>query len=269
MSQGDYIKRKKISNEANILFGTTFVNGKRSNIPINQRVKTVVVDGQTMTYQKPPIFSSNDYTSFKAYSLENTIINTKVNQAAQLPTPNTQTIFDQNVVTTNCPAIQFCTNTNSRINRLPLIDVYSNPKQPSKYIYAGYTDQTTNPTLYKVNIANYKNQTCKTSTPLNVIHTYPQFNKPRNYTVNQTSTLLCKCNNYQQHMRARICDICTSRNNSQPKSFAQSSSSIKTNSNLFQGNATTQPYKVPNGQYPKPVRGPVSNIWGFTLNKGR
>jgi hypothetical protein len=80
---------------------------------------------------------------------------------------------------------------------------------------------------------------------------------------------MCACNKYEKHLRTRICDVCTSTSNATPKSFAQSVSSIKPDTNLFQGNTTTQPYKVANGQYPRPTRGPVNNFWGFTLLKGR
>lgn len=97
MSQSDYIKYKKTQNKLSLL--NTF----------------------------PAVLDSSDYTDFKQYSIETTIIgNTIIKpQLNQLIPPNKTTIFNMQV-NTNCSFISIidplnsfitCRNTNKLINR--------------------------------------------------------------------------------------------------------------------------------------------------------
>lgn len=60
---------------------------------------------------------STDYTLFKQYSLENTIVN-ESNTYNQMIRPNTSNIFGMEVVRPDqCPQFKTCRNTQDRVNR--------------------------------------------------------------------------------------------------------------------------------------------------------
>ena len=88
MSQSDYLKYKRISTE----------------LKINKL---------------DPIFNPHDYLSYKEFSLENSIPNTKITYN-QLVLPNKKMIF--NMEKSACPLIfNTCKNTNLRTNRKLLL----------------------------------------------------------------------------------------------------------------------------------------------------
>lgn len=96
MSQGDYLKYKKISRELKI-----------------NKLK--------------PILNEDDYIQFKEYDLENKFINTKLTYNKLLP-PNTKNIFDiEKKNTGNCPTFIVCNNTNTRSNRKLLLSTQFTP----------------------------------------------------------------------------------------------------------------------------------------------
>lgn len=101
MSQSDYIRHKKVSNE--------------------------------LKYQSdlPPVLQTNDYIEFKEYALENTIQNTKINYNQLIPS-NTYIVYGMEKKPTNCPTFTLCSNTQSRPNRVPIIQGYSSvrPSRP-------------------------------------------------------------------------------------------------------------------------------------------
>lgn len=96
MSQSDYIKHKKISNE----------------------LKTLS--------DYPSILNANDYILFKQYSLENTIVNSK-NEYNKLALPNKRKIFDIERNVTSCPNFSICSSTDSRSNRKPMMNIQYQP----------------------------------------------------------------------------------------------------------------------------------------------
>jgi len=108
MSQGDYLQRKKLGTVLNIQNQSKF----------------------------PKSLASEDYTLFKQYSLENTIINTS-NVFNQIVSPNSMTIFNMEVSTAStCPQFQVCNNTQERENRLlPTDPIAFNPYVSSKPTY--------------------------------------------------------------------------------------------------------------------------------------
>ena len=85
MSQSDYIKYKKTSQE----------------LKINKL---------------PAVLEPDDYISYKEYALENSIKNTKLNYN-QLQPPNKTIVLGMEKTVTNCPTFITCKNTNTRPNR--------------------------------------------------------------------------------------------------------------------------------------------------------
>lgn len=95
MSQSDYIKYKRVSN-------------------------------QLRNEKQPPVFSSQTRLDFEQYALENTIVNT-VPALNRLVPAGSQRVFHMDKVVGNCPTFPVCQNTNLRTNRLPMSSVYFTP----------------------------------------------------------------------------------------------------------------------------------------------
>lgn len=108
MSQSDYIKYKRVSNEL-------FIDNKITNNKLS------------------PVLSSQKYIDFSQYNTITTIPN-------DTPTFNTvnllgtQEIFGINRVVKNCPAFITCKKTNTRPNRTLLSTIYSDPTPQPKTI---------------------------------------------------------------------------------------------------------------------------------------
>ena len=117
MSQSDYLQRKKL--------GTLLVPGNQSKMQ-----KTL---------------GSTDYTLFKQYSLENTIVNTS-NTYNQMTRPHTSTIFGMEVsMSDQCPTFETCRNTQDRANRSTTDPVAFNPHISVRRPYVNsYTDTYSN-----------------------------------------------------------------------------------------------------------------------------
>jgi len=97
MSQSDYIKYKKVTNELSIA-------GKQ-----------------------PPVFNSSDYTDFVEYTLENTVTNTKPIFNRMTPTGK-QTVFGMYKTVTACPpTFSVCSRNDLRANRVPMSSAYFTP----------------------------------------------------------------------------------------------------------------------------------------------
>ena len=90
MSQSDYIRHKRISNE-------------------------LVEQGKLM-----PVLNAQQYTNYKEYSLENTIYSSTLSYNKIIPA-NTPVVFDIQYNNANtCPPFVLCSGTENRPNRLPL-----------------------------------------------------------------------------------------------------------------------------------------------------
>lgn len=129
MSQGDYIKYKRVGHV------------------LNEPAKLNSTLG------------SREYTQFKEYSLENTIQSEVRRYDKWINPATTRIIFDMELRNReNCPEIQFCTNTNTRANRVLNMAFGSNytPK-PSRPI-ALKTVKDQHPE--KVGILNHPNCKC-------------------------------------------------------------------------------------------------------------
>ena len=85
MSQSDYIKHKKTATE----------------LKINEL---------------PNLLEYNNYNSYKGYSLENTIQNTKIRYNQLIPSGKTL-IWNMEKTVSNCPTFVLCRNTTSRPNK--------------------------------------------------------------------------------------------------------------------------------------------------------
>jgi hypothetical protein len=108
MSQSDYIKYKKITTK-------------------------LAVDKDT---KQSPVINSQDYSDYKEYVLENTIINSKTIYRRITPTTsqvvlgmekNKSLVENMGTSLSNCPSFLLCKNTNLRKNRGPLSSVYYTP----------------------------------------------------------------------------------------------------------------------------------------------
>lgn len=96
MSQSDYLKYKRVSNELRI-------------------------------NKLDPIFNQKDLLSYKEFSLENTIENTKITYN-QLVLPDKKKIFNMEKNVLLCPIFNTCNNTNTRSNRKLLLVSQITPK---------------------------------------------------------------------------------------------------------------------------------------------
>ena len=98
MSQSDYLKYKKVSNQLKI---------DSSN-------------------DLPPVFLQSDYLNYKQFSLENSITNSKTTFNRITPS-SYLSIMEMDKKVTYCPSFNLCVNTNKRTNRVPLSTVYFTP----------------------------------------------------------------------------------------------------------------------------------------------
>ena len=72
----------------------------------------------------PTLLEYSDYNSYKEYSLENSIQNTKNRYNSLIP-DNTTIIWNMEKKVTNCPTFQICNNTTSRNNKKTYITNYN------------------------------------------------------------------------------------------------------------------------------------------------
>lgn len=96
MSQGDYIKLKKVATQ---------------------------IKNQGFS----PVLSSQNYTEYAAYTMKKDIVNTKP-ILNQLTLSGNQIVNDMERKMTNCSVFTMCKNTNTRGNRVALIGPYITPK---------------------------------------------------------------------------------------------------------------------------------------------
>jgi len=93
MSQGDYIRYKRVSQELK----------RQSKLPY--------------------VFDSGSYTNYKEYSVENTVVNDLTRYDRVIPT-TTRVVFGmERPRATACPGFEVCRNTNQRGNRT--LNVYT------------------------------------------------------------------------------------------------------------------------------------------------
>jgi hypothetical protein len=93
MSQGDYIRYKKVA----------------------QVLK--------MQSKLPPVIESGQYTNYKEFSIENTVVNDLTQYDRVLPN-NMRVVFGmERPKATTCPTFEVCVNTNLRTNRA--LDTYN------------------------------------------------------------------------------------------------------------------------------------------------
>lgn len=108
MSTSDYIKYKRVGTQL------------RDVLPNSKK-------------QAPAVFDDQMYIDFKQYTIENRIFDSKLIENSLIPT-GSNLVFDMLKVVSSCPDFPICTNTNARTNRVPMLPVYYNQKQPAKYV---------------------------------------------------------------------------------------------------------------------------------------
>ena len=98
MSVSDYIKYKRVGTQL------------RDILPNSKK-------------QSPAVFDDQMYIDFKQYTIENTILDSKLVENSLIPAGST-VVFDVLKSVTNCPQFPVCKNTNTRTNRVPMSEVY-------------------------------------------------------------------------------------------------------------------------------------------------
>jgi hypothetical protein len=129
MSQSDYIKHLKLA--------------------------TVLKDQRELK----PVLDSAEYTSYKEYAIANIVRNTALHYE-ELPLAGITNVFDMPLRdVSNCPIFTECLNTNNRVNRKQLLNVYVAPRP-----VANYTKQLPNnkcsACCYDVSINGMYNKKC-------------------------------------------------------------------------------------------------------------
>jgi len=114
MSQSDYIKYK--------------------------RVQSVLKKQQNYGNDLNPVLSQQEYTDYKQYVIETSVINTNTLTNANLDAGSKNIIFDMirplkfddnnNI----CPNFLFCSNTQTRLNRVPMDNIYFQPRPQLKFV---------------------------------------------------------------------------------------------------------------------------------------
>lgn len=95
MSQGDYIKYKRVANEL-----------------LSQS-------------KLAPVLNARQYTNYKEFNIENTVLNSAVTYD-KLNLPNMAIVYDiRQTRASTCPGFTLCRGTNARANRKPLMGVQS------------------------------------------------------------------------------------------------------------------------------------------------
>ena len=95
MSQSDYIKYKRLANE---------LSNQKKNLE--------------------PVIESGKYVGYKSFTLENTIISSKPS-FTKLQPQSSVNVFGMQINNPSTCTFQLCSNTNSRVNRKPLLEIQS------------------------------------------------------------------------------------------------------------------------------------------------
>lgn len=135
MSQSDYLKYKRVSNQL--------------------RIDNQIDAGMTKTNQLP-VFTSQTLLNYKQYALNNTIVNTKKTLNRLTPTTR-QRVYDMDKVVGGCPTFIVCKDTQDRNNRALSSGVYFDP---TKEKYETRSDPVTIRTYWDSEPANLKTD-CK------------------------------------------------------------------------------------------------------------
>jgi len=105
MSQSDYLKYKRVSNQL--------------------RIDNQIDTGMTATNQ-PPVFTSHNLLQYKQYTLNNTIMNTK--KTLNKLTPSTsQRVYGMDKSVVGCPTFIACKDTQGRNNHVLSQGVFFDP----------------------------------------------------------------------------------------------------------------------------------------------
>lgn len=105
MSQSDYLKYKRISNQL--------------------RIDNQIDAGMTKTNQAP-VFTSETLLNYKQYALNNTIVNNKL-ILSRLLLDGKQRVYDMDKKVNDCPTFIVCKNTQNRANHELSSGVYFDP----------------------------------------------------------------------------------------------------------------------------------------------
>jgi hypothetical protein len=111
------------------------------------RYKRVAVELRNQAKNLAPVIDSGKYTDYKAFTLENTILSNKPS-FTKLQSPSSVNVFGmQKNNPSGCSTFTLCRGTNNRVNRKPLLDIYSK-SQPLRMV-------STHITPNKLDVCNY------------------------------------------------------------------------------------------------------------------
>jgi hypothetical protein len=73
----------------------------------------------------PPVLSVSDYTDFKEFTIEKQMAYVNNTQGYTSPVNSNGSIFGMSLKTTGCASFPLCSQTQSRVNRVPMATIYS------------------------------------------------------------------------------------------------------------------------------------------------
>jgi hypothetical protein len=89
------------------------------------KYKRVAVELKNQAKNLAPVIGAGQYVDYKAFTIENTIINTKPEYTKLTPV-NSVNVFGMQMNNPSlCSQFTLCTGTNSRVNRKPLLETQS------------------------------------------------------------------------------------------------------------------------------------------------
>ena len=89
------------------------------------RYKRIAVELHNQEKNLAPVIKSGQYTDYKAFTLENSILSNKQSFTKLIP-PSSVNVFGMQINNpSNCSTFTLCSGTNSRVNRKKLLNVYS------------------------------------------------------------------------------------------------------------------------------------------------
>jgi hypothetical protein len=150
MSISDYLKYKRVTNEV-----------KNLN-------------------EYPSVLSASDYTDFKEFEIERKLAYVNNTKGYMSQVNDNGSIFGMSLKTSGCTAFPLCKQTHTRVNRIPMATIYSDPTPVQTYQkvypqpkYTSNCDPATKNTLNSVIIESgalcniFTNERYSNSNPLN------------------------------------------------------------------------------------------------------
>ena len=92
------------------------------------RYKRVAVELSNQRENLTPVIGSGQYINYKAFTLENTILSDNNSLEKLYPSSSVNVFGMQKNHPSTCASFKLCSETNSRLNRRPVLGIYSTPR---------------------------------------------------------------------------------------------------------------------------------------------